>query len=313
MAEWIFPINSEMYRVVDSLNELKIIDWKKTSFFKDVQEGDIIYIYAKSLLRIVYKGAVLRVNKLQSDIKDSAFLVISESETVGEYIEIAVFRVFDIFGPNAFSLRENGLRTYLQRPVKVNPELANYLHWCDDVQRKTDSSKSDLPNTCLNPFPINICEEGVNKKIPLSPLAVSRDGKKVTCRLCNHEFKRAPRCPRCKQLIAYQIKPDFEIQKLNSNKGILSFLKYVGFKDLSEKNLGAGHFCIMEKYGDFSFEWVKETKQIKFSCDSLLSEYIERNTKLIHYKNPYYMHFSYSYLLESYKELQRVVELLRRG
>lgn len=311
MSEWIFPINSEVYRIVDSLKELKIIDWKKTSYYKDVQNEDIVYIYSKSLSRIVYKGAVLRVNKPQSAIDASPFLVVSEGENSGEYIEIAVYRVFDICGTDIFTLKENGLRTYLQRPVKVNPEIGNYLHWCDVVQRESDKFKKVLPLTCLSPFPIRIVEEGVDKDISLSPLKVSKGGRNVTCRSCNREFNKAPRCPYCKQLMMYQSKTDFEIQKVDSSEGLLKYLKYVGFKGLYVKRFGFDETYIVSESNRFCFSWVKESNLIRLDCGYFTMYCIERYTELKHFKNGYGNSFPYRFVLYSFNELQKVVDSIK--
>lgn len=204
MKEWILPCNPKYYRLADALKEQKIIDWRQTNNVKNIQAGDVVYIYLSSpVSAIVYKGAVLKAGKPENTLDDSVYSIPPGNATQGSCMEIAVFRVYGIDGLDINTLKANGLTSNLQCPVSVNKDLSNYLHACDKLQGKAGSCKEDVSTECLIPFPISIDEGGINKDVPLSPLAVFTNGKTVTCANCNKEFDREDRCPHCGQQIRY--------------------------------------------------------------------------------------------------------------
>ena len=131
--EWILPCNTSYYDIDNALKSLKRIDWRQTTQLNKAQVGDIIYIYCKNkkVSEIVYKGAILAVNKMEDIIDDSRYSA-DGAISAGPCIEIAVFRVYELQGELTYAkLKEHGLLSRLQGPTVVKGTVADYLHECD--------------------------------------------------------------------------------------------------------------------------------------------------------------------------------------
>lgn len=202
MTEWILPCNPKYYRVSDAFKEQKIIDWRQTNNTKNIQDGDVVYIYLSSPnSSIVYKGAVLKAGKAENTLDDSVYSIPPGSATSGPCMEIALFRVYELDGLDINTLKANGLTSNLQCPVSVKKELSNYLHACDKLQKTSDRLVGEPAEECLVPFPIRIDEGGIEKSIPLAPLEIKDE--LVTCANCYKKFKKVDKCPFCGQLMIY--------------------------------------------------------------------------------------------------------------
>ena len=162
--EWILPCNTKYYDIDGALEELKIIDWHQTTQLNNAQVGDIVYIYRKDKKGIIkYKGAILKVNQTENIIDDSKFSA-SGSDSDGLFIEIAMFREYQMDDKLAYAnLKEHGLLSRLMGPTVVKGTVADYLHSCDVLQIEMDKKSGRQPKTCLYPFPIKVHEIGVGK------------------------------------------------------------------------------------------------------------------------------------------------------
>ena len=57
MTEWIIPCNPKMYKVDEAFENLKIVDWRRTNNTKNIEDGDIVYIYVSTpVSQIAYKS-----------------------------------------------------------------------------------------------------------------------------------------------------------------------------------------------------------------------------------------------------------------
>lgn len=323
MTEWIIPCNPKLYRIEDAFKDLKIIDWRKTNNIKSAQDGDIVYIYISSpVSQIAYKGAIINAHKEHSTIDDSSYLTTSEGTEIGECMEIAVFREYEMDGLDINTLKENGLKSNLMGPVKVNPELANYLHACDNAQRNSDRFLGSIPGVCTVPFPIKIFENGIDKNIPLSPIKVSED-EIIVCRACNQEFRKAKRCTLCGQLIRYPNETKYEKQDgdlkdtgfeangINSGKGLYNFLEKSGILGLSPNALESSQNYIIVKPGNVSFNWKASQGLVRVNCKKYEMEWIVQKTGYKPILNGANDPRPYSFLLNSFEKLKNVVLLVK--
>lgn len=160
-TEWILPYSDKVYNLSGALTKLKRIDWRQPIQLNKAKVGDIIYLYCSSPKSLIaFKGAILEVNKEQLTIDDSEFVLDgSELDSVSRYMEIAVFREYDLAEDLSYKdLARHGLKSKLQGPTRVNPELSAYLHSMDKIQIQSDTFAGSIPNTCLVPFPISVKE-----------------------------------------------------------------------------------------------------------------------------------------------------------
>ena len=181
MTEWIIPCNVNRYRLHDALADLKIIDWVQNRNLKNIQVGDIIYIYcSKPVQRVCYKGAVLAVNKEVSTIDDSQYSIPpSDKSLPGPFMEVAVFREYDLTGELGIKkLQQNGMGGNLMGARRVNDKLSAYLHRCDEIQRTVDRVDGYISDVCLIDFPIAI-DEGLDDEKAEQDITVPFEDDKV--------------------------------------------------------------------------------------------------------------------------------------
>ena len=159
--EWIIPCNTDYYDIYDALVALKIIDWKQPVQMKNANVGDLVYMYCKPTGKtgsILYKGAIVEVNKTENIIDDSEYYY-SDDFVEGPFCSLAMFRVYELGNDLSYAkLKEAGLKSRLQGPVIVKGALADYLHSCDERQRQIDRFEGSIPDECLVPFPISVSE-----------------------------------------------------------------------------------------------------------------------------------------------------------
>lgn len=165
--EWIVPCNTDYYEISNALSALKIIDWKQPVQMNNANVGDLVYLYCKPSGKtgsILYKGAILEINKFENIIDDSQFSADHQVDS-GRCCSIAMFRVYELGDDLSYAkLKEAGLKSRLQGPVVVKGELADYLHSCDERQRQIDHIEGTKSDECLVPFPIDVNEITSNSK-----------------------------------------------------------------------------------------------------------------------------------------------------
>ena len=161
-TEWLIPCNLLWYNLQGALTKLKKIDWQLVPAMKNSKPGDLVYIYCspkKTPGSILYKGAILAVNKLNVTNDDTEF---GGSLDQGPNFELAVFREYDFDGELFFrELQKHGLKGSVMGPRKVRGELAEYLHFCDKKYIEAHKHDKAIPGTCLpfSKFPFDIDEQ----------------------------------------------------------------------------------------------------------------------------------------------------------
>lgn len=159
--EWIIPCNTDYYDIDNALAALKIIDWKQPVQMNNANVGDLVYMYCKPSGKtgsILYKGAILEVNKTENIIDDSEYYN-DDSFVEGPFCTLAMFRAYELGDDLSYSkLKAAGLKPKLQCPIIVKGALAEYLHECDARQRQADRFEGSIPDECLVPFPIVVNE-----------------------------------------------------------------------------------------------------------------------------------------------------------
>ncbi len=296
MKEWILPFNSKYYRLEDAFKELKIIDWAQTQPASNISEGDVVYIYLSAPdSRIAYKGAVLKANKMENTIDDSMYHIPpTYGLAKGRFMELALFRVYEIDGLDLESLQENGLTYRVQGPMAVNDELANYLHTKDIIQRNSDCIIDETPDVCLNPFPIVVDDGEVDIQIPMSPEYISEDGKKVKCRVCGSEFMKAPRCTTCGQKIKYSnvksnlksdtvVSIDYEqmlkdINMCETKKELMDIFNKYGFRSVTKPTDTQNSGDLYFQFSDGSRLHCQKTQFTVYTCPTWTKLYFDRYT-----------------------------------
>lgn len=114
--EWIIPCNTDYYDINNALVALKIIDWKQPVQMNNANVGDLVYMYCKPSGKtgsILYKGAILEVNKNENIIDDSDYYY-DNSFTEGPFCSLAMFRVYELGDDLSYpKLKEAGLKSRL--------------------------------------------------------------------------------------------------------------------------------------------------------------------------------------------------------
>ena len=138
MTEWIISSNPKVFRTDDALRDLGKIEWHQTNNIKNLQIGDIVYIYISSPIReIHWKCKVNDVNRMYSLIDDTKYYQYDVSGQVfhGPFAEIEVVAEYTM--PELLSyenLKKNGLNNKLMGPCKVKSALASYIADVDKLE-----------------------------------------------------------------------------------------------------------------------------------------------------------------------------------
>ena len=163
-------------------------------------------------------------------------------------------------------------------------------------------------------------EQTNNKNVALPPLNISEDGR-VTCGNCKEVFIKAKRCTFCGQLILYPVfskeadnigDNSFESHMVNSGEGIYKFLKEAGNWSLSPNSLDSSQNYIIISPYNISFNWKKKKGQIRVNCKKEEMQWIEEITGLKHVDNTGDAVRPYSFLLNSFKEFNSVIDAIKK-
>ena len=152
MTEWIQPSNPSQFRTDNALRDMGAIEWHQTRSLKNLQIGDIVYVYISSPVReIHWKLQVTDVNRMNSLIDDSAYYNydISGVSFYGPFAELKVISEFTLPDLVSFQhLKQNGLKNRLMGPCRVNAQLSAYLASVEEIQQdeaKTINHLRSLP------------------------------------------------------------------------------------------------------------------------------------------------------------------------
>jgi HNH endonuclease domain protein len=131
MGNWIIPANSKRYDFFSAFNNNNFIDWTKKAKY---EEGDIVYLYCtKPQQKIMYKTVIDKIfTSSNSEVNDREYWInkneFDESKNIKkDFIRLKLLKYTD--NENLFldNLKDNGLKTAPQGPLRVNEKLLSYI------------------------------------------------------------------------------------------------------------------------------------------------------------------------------------------
>ena len=130
MNKWLFRANTSRFRIHDFIRDYGFVEYLQT---KNVQEGDIIYLYITApYKRVEYKMIVERANiPLREAIDDSSYSLKKQPST---FVDSDVFVRFKTIADRVENdelcykkLLEHGFNYTMQSDRPVNDETAEYI------------------------------------------------------------------------------------------------------------------------------------------------------------------------------------------
>jgi HNH endonuclease domain protein len=131
MGNWIIPANSKRYDFFSAFNNNNFIDWTKKAKY---EEGDIVYLYCtKPQQKIIYKTVIDKIfNSSNREVNDRKYWInkneFDESENEKkDFIRLKLLKYIDDENLFLDNLKDNGLKTAPQGPLRVNEKLLSYI------------------------------------------------------------------------------------------------------------------------------------------------------------------------------------------
>jgi HNH endonuclease domain protein len=131
MGNWIIPANSKRYDFFSAFNNNNFIDWTKKAKY---EEGDIVYLYCtKPQQKIMYKTVIDKIfNSSNREVNDRKYWInkneFDESENEKkDFIRLKLLKYIDDENLFLDNLKDNGLKTAPQGPLRVNEKLLSYI------------------------------------------------------------------------------------------------------------------------------------------------------------------------------------------
>ena len=131
MGNWIIPANSKRYDFFSAFNNNNFIDWTKKAKY---EEGDIVYLYCtKPQQKIMYKTDIDKIfTSSNSEVNDREYWInkneFDESKNIKkDFIRLKLLKYTDDENLFLDNLKDNGLKTAPQGPLRVNEKLLSYI------------------------------------------------------------------------------------------------------------------------------------------------------------------------------------------
>ena len=131
MGNWRRPANSKRYNFFSAFNNNSFIDWTKKAKY---EEGDIVYLYCtKPQQKIMYKTVIDKIfNSSNREVNDRKYWInkneFDESENEKkDFIRLKLLKYIDDENLFLDNLKDNGLKTAPQGPLRVNEKLLSYI------------------------------------------------------------------------------------------------------------------------------------------------------------------------------------------
>jgi len=131
MGNWIIPANSKRYDFFSAFNNNNFIDWTKKAKY---EEGDIVYLYCtKPQQKIMYKTVIDKIfTSSNSEVNDRKYWInkneFDESKNIKkDFIRLKLLKYTDDENLFLDNLKDNGLKTAPQGPLRVNEKLLSYI------------------------------------------------------------------------------------------------------------------------------------------------------------------------------------------
>lgn len=130
MTTWIFPYSKSKFRLDDLLSERNTIEWGQRKY--KVEVGDIVYLYSSAPdKRITHKLIIEKINLEENEcFNDKAFETKEFDKNYKNGAKFFMMRL--IKKKNSYKLtyselKEHGLKSCMQGPIKIEGELLNYI------------------------------------------------------------------------------------------------------------------------------------------------------------------------------------------
>ena len=191
MTNWIISANSQMYDHTSSFEHHSFIDWRQGNVNFEI--GDIIFIYStRPTSMIQYKCVVEKVDFFYPNIRDDKDYWKDENEYQksinGKFMRLKL--IDQIYNPKLSldNLKLNGLSAAPQGPVKVKPQLLDYINsnFSDNYQTEIFPEMLDSENVEF---------EGIKKQILVNKYERSSIARKkcieyhgLNCKICGIKF-----------------------------------------------------------------------------------------------------------------------------
>ena len=125
--------------------------------------------------------------------------------------------------------------------------------------------------------------------IPLSPLSISEDGNRVTCRNCNEIFVKSKRCTFCGQLIDYSARNEKkgiidcvsmidDINKCETKKDLMDIFRKYGFRSFTSPTETQNSGDLYFQFNDGSRLHCQRTQFTLYTCPSWTNLYFSKYT-----------------------------------
>ena len=131
MKYWIIPANSTKYDYFAAFNDKGFIDWTKKSKY---EEGDTVYLYCtRPQQKIMYKTVIDKIfTSSNSEVDDRKYWIdkneFDESKNIKkDFIRLKLLKYTDDENLFLDNLKDNGLKTAPQGPLRVNEKLLSYI------------------------------------------------------------------------------------------------------------------------------------------------------------------------------------------
>lgn len=191
MTNWIISANSQMYDHTSSFEHFSFIDWRQGNVNFEI--GDIVFIYSTRPLSMVqYKCVVEKKDLLYPNIRDDKEYWKDEQEYQksinGKFVRLKLIDQIHNLKLNLENLKENGLSAAPQGPVKIKPDLLEYLNL-----NFSDNFQTNIFPKMLNEE--NIEYEGLKKQILVNKYERSSIAREkciefhgLSCKVCGLKF-----------------------------------------------------------------------------------------------------------------------------
>lgn len=191
MMNWIISANAQMYDHTSSFEHFSYIDWRQGHV--NFALGDIVFIYStRPLSMIQYKCVVEKIDLFYPNIRDDKEYWKDEEEYKksinGKFMRLKLIDQIYNKKLSLDRLIENGLNAAPQGPIKVNPNLLDYINF-----NFSDNFQQEIFPEMLDGKTIEF--EGLKKQILVNKYERSSIARKkciefhgLNCKVCGLKF-----------------------------------------------------------------------------------------------------------------------------
>lgn len=190
MQNWMISANGKIYDHAAAFAEWGYIDWRQRANFNI---GDQVYIYCtRPYKKVMYKTSVVKesmpFNQCTDDREYWYNLQEYEKAKFGRYVRLKLIKQVDNEELALENLKQHGLTTPPQGPIKINDELAKYI---DKYIRDDDLPgffpESDIPEESYEGFVKTVLVNKYERSSIARKRCVEYHG--YSCAVCGMNFE----------------------------------------------------------------------------------------------------------------------------